>query len=273
MRETLHINYDGNSLSFQEEDCYESRGKSTIILVKSAFETLSEEKRKMLKPFAAFFHLGDKSFYPLSLGSSKYNSRTIPCWTFDSWKECGISDYENVCSELIARGKTPPKHDCLFWIGNANTHPTRKLFLQISSNRPDVCAADSGNWFGKDGEMKNAEKKYVSIPEHADYKYLIDIQGNGYSARGKLLMHSGRPLFYQDRQWHEYWFFSTKPFVHYIPLKEDFSDLNEKLNWANTHPKECATIATNALQFAVANLRRANAIQRYQDILMMLGAD
>ena len=271
MRETLELQYDGKTLSFRENACYESRGKCTINLIQQAFDRLSAEEKQRLRPFSVFFYLGDKNFYPFSYSASTQNERTIPCWVFDSWKECGIEDYELVCGQLIARSMSEPTDNRLFWIGNANTHPTRKMFVEACKGREDILAIDSGNWHGTDGSLKKVEKQYVSIPDHGNYKYLIDIQGNGYSARGKLLMHSGRPLFYQDRQWHEYWFFSTKPFVHYIPVKENFSDLKEKLDWANVHPKECATIAANALEFAKTNLRRDNAIKRYQDIIMMLG--
>lgn len=271
MRETLHIEYDGVQLSFREEDCYESRGKSTIKLITQAFDALPESKRSRVKPFSVFFYLGDRSFYPFSYSAPSYNDRIIPCWVFDCWKECGIDDYESICSELVNRASLPPIDNRLFWIGNANTHPTRRRFVELTKDRSDVYAIDSGNWHGQDGSLKAVEKKYISIPDHCNYKYLIDVQGNGFSARGKLLMHSGRPLFYQDRQWHEYWFFKTEPFVHYIPVREDFADLNEKIDWANANPDKCAMIAANALQFAKSKLRRENAIQRYQDIIMMLG--
>lgn len=271
MRETLHVNYDGNQMTFREEDCYESRGKSTIRLISQAFDSMPESKKNQIKPFSVFFYLGDRSFYPFSYSASSYNDRIIPCHVFACWKECGIEDYEEICSELMSRASHEHIDDRLFWIGNVNTHQTRKIFVEMTSERLDVCAIDSGNWHGKDGSLKKVEKKYISIPDHSNYRYLIDIQGNGYSGRTKLLMHTGRPLFYQSRMWHEYWFFQTEPFIHYIPVKEDLSDLNEKIDWANSHPKECATIAANALAFAKNNLRRENAIKRYQDILILLG--
>jgi hypothetical protein len=271
MRETIRVEFDGSFLNFEENGCYESRGKSTIALIQDAYNSIPRETLDRLNPFSVLFYLGDRSMYPFSYSAKQYNPRTIPCHVFHAWKECGISDYDSVCNEMNSASLQEPKDSRLFWIGNAATHSTRNLFLDVTKSRSDVYAIDSGNWHGTDGTMKTAEKKYISLPEHCDYKYLIDIQGNGYSGRTKLLMHSGRPLFYQDREWHEYWFFETKPFVHYIPVKEDFSDLNEKLDWASENPQACDTIAANALAFAKANLRRSNAVKRYQDIIMMLG--
>ena len=270
-REILHINYDGHILSFKEQQCFESRGKSTIAMVQEAFDSLDSHLKASLKPFSASFYLGDKNPNPFSYCSQAYDDRTIPCHAFHQWKEIGIEDYDSVCDEMQKKGAFPPKDERLFWIGNAATHPTRLIFIEIAKARDDILAIDSGFWHGPIGSRKQTTNQYISLPDHCNYKYLMDIQGNGYSGRAKLLFHSNRPVFYQDRPRNEYWFFQMVPYTHYIPVKEDFSDLQEKLDWAKTHPKECNAIAANALQFAKTNLRRANAIQRYQEILLMLG--
>ena len=40
-----------------------------------------------------------------------------------------------------------------------------------------------------------------------------------------------------------------EPFVHYIPLKEDLSDLNETMHWVRDHPNEVKAIAERGRQF------------------------
>ena len=39
------------------------------------------------------------------------------------------------------------------------------------------------------------------------------------------------------------------PYVHYIELKDDFSDLEEKLEWCDEHPHECKQIVNNSKKF------------------------
>ena len=39
-----------------------------------------------------------------------------------------------------------------------------------------------------------------------------------------------------------------KPFVHYVPVQSDLSDLLEKLEWAESHPKEAQRISDNATE-------------------------
>jgi spore maturation protein CgeB len=43
---------------------------------------------------------------------------------------------------------------------------------------------------------------------------------------------------------------SLKPFVHYIPIKKDFSDLFEKIEYLKNNDKEAERIAKNAQEFA-----------------------
>lgn len=42
---------------------------------------------------------------------------------------------------------------------------------------------------------------------------------------------------------------TTQPWVHYLPLKLDFSDLLEKMDWCEAHLSECAAVARRATQF------------------------
>ena len=63
-----------------------------------------------------------------------------------------------------------------------------------------------------------------------------------------------------------------KPFVHYIPVKNDLSDFYEKFEWAKNNEHECTKIGKNAQDFAANNLRRSNAIQRYVDILRIVAS-
>ncbi len=40
------------------------------------------------------------------------------------------------------------------------------------------------------------------------------------------------------------------PWVHYVPIKADLSDLREKYEWAESHPNEAKQIAEKATEFA-----------------------
>ena len=45
---------------------------------------------------------------------------------------------------------------------------------------------------------------------------LLDVEGNGWSARLKVLLHSGRPVLVADRPWREFWFPEFVAWEHYV---------------------------------------------------------
>ena len=55
-------------------------------------------------------------------------------------------------------------------------------------------------------------------------------------------------LFHHETAAKDYIHEDIQPFVHYVPVKEDLSDVMEKLEWAESHPEEAKQIADNASQ-------------------------
>jgi hypothetical protein len=51
------------------------------------------------------------------------------------------------------------------------------------------------------------------------------------------------------------WFYrALKPYVHYVPVKDDLSDLLEQIQWSKDHDNLCQEIADNATEFVLNNL-------------------
>ncbi len=58
-----------------------------------------------------------------------------------------------------------------------------------------------------------------------------------------------------------------KPFVHYVPVKSDLSDLIEKIHWCKTHNDKCREIAKNARLF-FAKYITEESVYDYMEALM-----
>ena len=100
-------------------------------------------------------------------------------------------------------------------------HITRPLLKKIGDENPnlfDIVQVSSVH-----------DSTYISLPQLTKYKYLIDIGGNGYSGRLKYLLYSNRPLLIVDRDSIEYFYNDLIPYIHYIPIKIDLSDLLEQV--------------------------------------------
>ena len=94
------------------------------------------------------------------------------------------------------------------------------------------------------------------------YKYLLDIDGNSFSQRlQSFFKYSGSLVFRASifNNWYDGWL--VQPWKHYIPVNIDGSDLDEKIKYAHTHPKEVAEMIRAASK--VGDTWFTEHIQRY----------
>lgn len=247
---------------------FEDRAIKTAEMITTAFEYARPNIKNSfsMKVSIEDFENQDKT-YSYSLNSFSKLNYLIPDFCFMNWKESGMKDYDECWKEIVEESKKPIQYNTLFWIGNTKTHPSRCTLCQLSEKDSRI-EAYGMDWKYKDG--KTIPSKFISLVDHTKYKYLIDVQGRGYSGRVKMLLFTGRPLFLVERKWIEYFYEDLKPYIHYIPVKEDLSDLIEKLDWAENHYKEAKQIGQNAQYYAINNLKRIDAIMYLSKKLEML---
>jgi len=94
------------------------------------------------------------------------------------------------------------------------------------------------------------EKSYkspMSLQEHLRYKYIISVEGNDVATNLKWIM-SSNSLCFMTKPKYETWFMegSLIPDHHYVLLKDDYSDLNEKIAYYDQHVEEALAIIDNA---------------------------
>jgi len=86
-------------------------------------------------------------------------------------------------------------------------------------------------------------------------KYLIDIDGLVAATPGcawRLL--SNCAVLKHDSRYTLWFYECLTPWVHYIPIKEDLSDIFQKLQWAKEHDAKAQQIAENGRRFAQGNI-------------------
>lgn len=197
----------------------------------------------------------------------EFLDRLIPSPFFANWNDCQIKDYDDACDEIYAEGQKAPVYDKCFWAGNINTHSSRKVFYEKFKDNSHF-EIFSMSW-SNSGISKIAKPSaFMSMAEQTKYKYLIDFRGNGWSGRLPFLLFSNRPLFYVAREPIGFFEKDLKPFVHYIPVKSDLTDLEEKYIWAENNCEETKQIAKNMVDYALTHLRRDMAIKYYAEKLL-----
>jgi hypothetical protein len=134
----------------------------------------------------------------------------------------------------------------------------RFLISQMSKQAPDL--VDAGIvYFGKIYEKSLLKEEVVkegaSKRHHLLYKYLPVLDGHMCTYPGfqwRLLSNS---VTLKQTSNQIQWFYSAlKPFEHYIPIKNDISDLVEKIEWAKNHEERVLKVIDNAQNFALQNL-------------------
>ena len=144
----------------------------------------------------------------------------------------------------------------------------RKLFVEQYGN----------TWFseGLTNEWDRADpeqlwrntKTYLTFQEQINrWKYLLDCEGVGWSARLKVLLCSPRIVFFVERPYEEWFFEFLVPRKHYVPIKRDLSDLTQRYFEIEKDQALQQTIKTHQAEFANTYLTRDAALQKIRQII------
>ncbi len=97
------------------------------------------------------------------------------------------------------------------------------------------------------------------MKNHLKYKYQLLIDGNSCAySRAYWQLFSNCAILKQSSPNLQWFYGLLKPYVHYIPLQNDLSDLPEKILWSKDHDKEVRKIISNAQMLAQENLKQAD---------------
>ena len=96
---------------------------------------------------------------------------------------------------------------------------------------------------------------FMSKKEQINYKMLINIDGRTCTFPGLLWRLLSNSVTLKQETEDIQWFYpALKPWVHYIPLKRDMSDLVEKVKWVLANDGKAKKIAEQSTKFVKENL-------------------
>ena len=277
--EKLFVWRNDAQLSCLDFGGYETRNESVARLIEMA-----DDQHELTDFAPVMIHTGDQ---PINRGdptwrsfafstADGYTDIPIPDFLFDGWEHVGIGDYEVARLLMAQAGSEPAELQRLGWIGNCDTHPSRWKLHALGQAAPELMEIEHVSWVPQEGsdrlaaEAGNARTLAEQVRRWA---LLIDVEGRGWSARLKLLLHSGRPVLISERPWHEWFWDDLIPMEHFIPVRRDYSDLTERVRWALGHPVESAAIGAQGKEFALRRLTRAAAVERWAEALNAIAAD
>lgn len=237
--------------------------------------------KNQTEPYDAWFH-GEHiplrtSFKPsdavkiLSMTTSE-NHDDIPIPTYEDWARSQSIEYGQFsnqtywthelvvqCSEIAWKDKI----DCAIFRGSSTglgTNPDTNPRLRVLELDSKFIDAGITKWNCRPRKHPNNEFVQELTPTHstvprmsyieqAHYKYIINIPGHVTAFRlgdllltGSVILHVETPY----KIWYEQY---LQPYVHYIPIANNLSNLEDQIQWCINHENECEQIAKQAREF------------------------
>ncbi|XP_018318880.1 KDEL motif-containing protein 1 isoform X2 [Agrilus planipennis] len=231
---------------------------------------LSLTRKVLLPDFEMFVNLGDwplvkdtNEIFPIFSWCGSKDSFDIVMPTYDI-TESTLESMGRVMLDMLSvqgnvRDKWENRHPKIFWRGRDSSRERLKL-IEISRQYPDLFNVSLTNFFFFRNEMEKygPTSKHVSFYDFFDYKYQINLDGTVAAYRFPYLLAGGSLVFKQDSKYYEFFYNNLKSNMHYIPIKQDLSDLIEKIKWAVENDEEAKTIGMHGRDFANDNLLPKN---------------
>jgi hypothetical protein len=95
------------------------------------------------------------------------------------------------------------------------------------------------------------------------YKYILDIDGNASTWDATAWkLNSGSVIMKTDSNWVQWFYSDYKEWEHYVPIADDFTDIQAKYKWCEEHQKECEDMVRRCKEL-FQNVFRYQNVEKY----------
>ncbi|KAJ3141473.1 F-actin-capping protein subunit beta, partial [Physocladia obscura] len=108
---------------------------------------------------------------------------------------------------------------------------------------------------------------FVTFDQTLNYKYLLVIDGNTWPSRTPLYL-SSNSVILLSTVFTDWFMWMLEPYVHYVPVKMDLSDLEDQLRWLRKNDGKAQQISLNARRL-MERINRFEQMQCYTGLMML----
>ena len=166
-----------------------------------------------------------------------------------------------------------PQEPCVAPHDMSMSFSYRRWYAELSKSALqdllDVALTGAPN-FVKDQHPNQVYVKPVSLPEHAQHKFLLHLDGTAASNRLLKLLFMGSVVLKQDSVYEEFFYKDLTPWVHFVPISRDrcsTQNLTDTLQWLLEHDADAQAIAKAGQAYAREHLSRTAAACYWQKVL------
>ena len=231
--------------------------------------------------------------------TARYADVLVPTW--EDWAR--IQSYENKwfprsCRDYNENFEVPwkdRKPTAVFRGGTTgcgvtvDSNPRLKLAYISTTTDPDedgIPYLDAGisNWNLRPRKLQNEKylqtieinklpfglAKRLSPKEQSEYKYIVNVDGHVTAFRLSMELNMGSVVLLAQSPWKIWYSDLLVPYEHYVPVREDLSDLIEQIKWCRDNDEKCQQIVQNAKDFFQKYLQKKGALDYMQKVLVDL---
>ncbi|CAI5772784.1 CAP10 domain-containing protein [Podarcis lilfordi] len=197
----------------------------------------------------------------------EYYDIMYPAWTF--WEggpavwpiyPTGLGRWDLMRESLKSSAEKWPwkKKISKAYFRGSRTSSERDPLILLSRENPDLVDAEytkNQAWKSEKDTLGKPPAKEIALTDHCKYKYLFNFRGVAASFRFKHLFLCNSLVFHVGEDWLEFFYPQLKPWVHYIPVKSDLSDVRELLQFVRENDEVAQEISKRGRQFIMDHLR------------------
>lgn len=115
-------------------------------------------------------------------------------------------------------------------------------------------------------EYFDVKDDFMTQADQAKYKYILDIDGHTTAWDGfRWKLYSGSVVLKHIGVYEQWYYKELRPFVHYVPVKNDFSDLVAMVEWCRANQSKCLQISRNARAFKKERLNYSTVVGEFRE--------
>lgn len=260
---SLHIKIHNNILSYNNinHNGYFDRGESILELIK---ETLLHHKINDVEIFVNLMDNPQNNPYFLAFSrTSTCPINTVPNFSFYQWKVANLLNFFDIKKDILNNNvEWDKKIDKIMWSGTNSSDIRDKLNSFKNDNMYEYNISSETN-------------KFYKLTDHSDYKYLLDLEGIGYSGRFPYLaLTSSCVIVLQSsdpkKDYKLYYDNDFKEDVHYLRViydpNEEISNINQKI-FDKIKNSDCKKIGEECQKFAIDYFTKDKILLYWANIL------
>ena len=215
--------------------------------------------------------------FSFSKSPQTHSDILYPAWSFHCGGPAldlyptGVGEWDKMRHRIAASASDwDSKEEVAFFRGSRTSSERDELILMSRRHSDLIDAQYTKNqaWRSLADTLGREPAATVSFESQCKYKYLLNMKGVAASFRYKHLFLCKSVVLNVESDWIEFFYPTLRPWVHYVPVASDLSDLLLKLHFLKENDSIAREIADRGFHFVWNHLTPESVPFYWQQLLL-----